>query len=198
MVILVLSERMTFDKYRQSLRPCRGQTGLRNVDKLEVWAVGMGFTNFSLKSVPDKLMLVKLDEQPAINCRSHFPNFHPLKGSLICHDDTDGKKDTCNGDSGGPLFLVNPTTKLPTCVYGVVSYGIKDKGCGRPKSPTVAARVASYIDMFNLSADRNTNFTQKVVRNEHRKESIDEVLSEAVYYNSKQWLMLFIVIYRYN
>ena len=48
---------MTFDKYRQSLRPCRGQTGLRNVDKLEVWAVGMGFTNFSLKSVPDKLMV---------------------------------------------------------------------------------------------------------------------------------------------
>ena len=70
------------------------------------------------------------------------------------------------GDSGGPLFLVSPDTMSAVCLYGVVSYGVAGEGCGHPEFPTVAARVSSYIDMFNLKEDQNSYFTRRVDRTE--------------------------------
>jgi secreted trypsin-like serine protease len=46
-----------------------------------------------------------------------------------------GRKDTCNGDSGGQLFLLGTTT-----VAGIVSYG---GGCVRKNIPSVNTRVIS-------------------------------------------------------
>ena len=70
------------------------------------------------------------------------------------------------GDSGGPLFLRDPATNKAICTYGLVSYGVENKPCGTPKYPTVAARVASYIGLFDLVNDKNTNYTTRVGSNE--------------------------------
>merc|ERR1711879_50477 len=35
-------------------------------------------------------------------------------------------KDSCNGDSGGPAYPLDPQTGEPICLYGVVSYGSEE------------------------------------------------------------------------
>jgi len=52
----------------------------------------------------------------------------------VCAADTG--KDSCNGDSGGPLFDATTNTQ-----YGIVSFGI---GCALPGLPGVYTRVSAY------------------------------------------------------
>ncbi|EJP67131.1 Trypsin-related protease [Beauveria bassiana ARSEF 2860] len=60
-------------------------------------------------------------------------------------------KNSCRGDSGGPLFV--PETQV---LLGIVSWSIKDRKantfCG--DSPTVFTRVGSYIDWINETRNR--------------------------------------------
>lgn len=57
-----------------------------------------------------------------------------------CAYDPDGKSDSCDGDSGGPLQLYPRGAKMPRIV-GIVSFGIR---CGSPL-PGLYTRVAFYI-----------------------------------------------------
>ena len=50
-----------------------------------------------------------------------------------------GLRDSCTGDSGGPLIVIAGPTKF--LQVGVVSFGYY---CGQPKAPGVYARVSSY------------------------------------------------------
>ncbi|KAM3522260.1 hypothetical protein MY4038_008702 [Beauveria bassiana] len=60
-------------------------------------------------------------------------------------------KNSCRGDSGGPLFV--PETQV---LLGIVSWSIKDRKantlCG--DNPTVFTRVGSYIDWINETRNR--------------------------------------------
>lgn len=63
--------------------------------------------------------------------------------SQICAGDLAGGKDTCEGDSGGPLFLKSSD---PNCNYDVV--GITSIGgiCGTARKPGVYTRVSYYMN----------------------------------------------------
>lgn len=65
---------------------------------------------------------------------------------VLCAGFDAGKKDSCDGDSGGPLMLpiYSPTNgEFPFYQLGVVSYGI---GCAVPNVPGVYTNVSTYID----------------------------------------------------
>jgi serine protease 7 len=62
--------------------------------------------------------------------------------SQICAGGKLGK-DSCNGDSGGPLMAYDATTQLWNLV-GVVSYG--PEPCGLEGWPGVYTRVTKYMD----------------------------------------------------
>ncbi|XP_017489310.1 PREDICTED: venom protease-like, partial [Rhagoletis zephyria] len=64
--------------------------------------------------------------------------------TVVCAGDLGGGRDTCGGDSGGPLMVAEPY-KGVTRFYalGVVSYGI---GCGRIGIPGVYTNTQQYID----------------------------------------------------
>ncbi|CAG9797695.1 unnamed protein product [Chironomus riparius] len=64
--------------------------------------------------------------------------------AVLCAGYEEGGRDTCNGDSGGPLMF--PLVKNGEANYyqiGIVSYGI---GCARAQVPGVYARVATFSD----------------------------------------------------
>lgn len=64
------------------------------------------------------------------------------EGQYCTHDvDPNGKKDTCEGDSGGPLQVLPAYSTTPK-VVGIVSFGV---ACGSPY-PSIYTRVAHYLD----------------------------------------------------
>lgn len=85
----------------------------------------------------------------------------PMIGNDVCHDRggryesivdsqicagylNEGGTDTCNGDSGGPLFLGQESSHY--VLAGIVSWG---EGCAEPGQPGVYTRVSSFTSWIH-------------------------------------------------
>ena len=53
-----------------------------------------------------------------------------------------GESDSCEGDSGGPLWKWMGKSKPRAVIVGIVSRGI---GCARKNTPGIYTRVKSYL-----------------------------------------------------
>lgn len=71
-----------------------------------------------------------------------------IKKSQICAGGFNGK-DSCSGDSGGPLMM----TPNGTVWYasGIVSYGL---GCGREGWPGVYTNIPSYSNWIRMEINK--------------------------------------------
>ncbi|OMJ21747.1 Plasma kallikrein, partial [Smittium culicis] len=90
-----------------------------------VKAAGWGLTsNTDDSSIPDVLMSVSLNVSSSKECKTFNPNWLNNNDSTVCVAAIDGK-DTCYGDSGGPLsFSGDPSLPL----IGVTSFGNSPSG----------------------------------------------------------------------
>ncbi|XP_060835017.1 serine protease snake-like isoform X2 [Rhopalosiphum padi] len=109
--------------------------------------------------VSDNLLKVELDIYPINQCNeSYFSNNNPklkfgiLPDSMICAGSFDGEKDSCSGDSGGPLQLEHENYKRMYIQYGVTSFG---KFCGDKDTPGIYTKVANYISWIEEIAFSN-------------------------------------------
>lgn len=107
----------------------------------------------SLDKPSNQLEKAELITFPLSECNTTFLDYNemimerPFRGGLspgqYCAYDPDRKRDSCLGDSGGPLQIVNPSG--PSTVVGVVSFGL---GCAT--LPGLYTRVAYYLGMENI------------------------------------------------
>lgn len=71
----------------------------------------------------------------------------PLSSAMLCAGLDEGKRDSCYGDSGGPLFATDPAGPVQ---HGVVSWGAgpfdADAACGHAGAYGVYARVETFRD----------------------------------------------------
>ncbi|KAK7482049.1 hypothetical protein BaRGS_00026741 [Batillaria attramentaria] len=80
-------------------------------------------------------------------CRSRFrdtrPNQHQIvtDGMMCAHDNSLQGRDTCAGDSGGPLYAI-PAGGQSYVQFGIVSWGY---GCGVPGEPGYYTYIPHYI-----------------------------------------------------
>ncbi|XP_031440936.2 complement factor I-like isoform X2 [Clupea harengus] len=73
------------------------------------------------------------------NCQSyHTEGFHQ---GMMCAGDVDGRVDSCQGDTGGPLVCKDPSGV--SYVWGVVGHRNR---CGERGSPGLYTQVAHYYD----------------------------------------------------
>uniref|UniRef100_A0A1B0DLB7 Uncharacterized protein n=2 Tax=Phlebotomus papatasi TaxID=29031 RepID=A0A1B0DLB7_PHLPP len=63
--------------------------------------------------------------------------------SQLCAGSHSEEKDTCEGDSGGPLQIYNNNVYCMYNIIGVTSFG---KGCGSVGQPGVYTRISNYLD----------------------------------------------------
>lgn len=65
---------------------------------------------------------------------------------MVCAGRLGGEKDSCNGDSGGPL-------ECNGILVGIVSHGSVD--CGKPTKPGIYTDVYHFIDWINANDSSN-------------------------------------------
>jgi secreted trypsin-like serine protease len=104
-------------------------------------AIGWGRTGWSAPSSRSKLLEVGIPIYSIEACKKKYdadgfikiyPNEH------LCAGTPEGNKETCMGDSGGPLFSMKNGKQILT---GIVSFG---KQCGSTGFPGVYTRVSSF------------------------------------------------------
>jgi secreted trypsin-like serine protease len=66
-----------------------------------------------------------------------------IRGSMICAGFPQGGKDSCNGDSGGPMMVLREGKYTQV---GIVSFGI---GCAQPNQYGVYARIEFALPWIN-------------------------------------------------
>lgn len=123
-----------------------------DVGKPRAIASGWGSTEWSGSS-STALLKVTLDFFKFSECQPQYERNRKLDKGLqedqqLCAGSYDKEKDTCEGDSGGPLQIYH-TVYCMYSIVGVTSFG---KVCGLAGLPGIYARVSNYIDWIEQNA----------------------------------------------
>ena len=109
----------------------------------EVRAAGWGLDGEG--DIPSKLREVKLEIQPDSVCERSFGDDYDEE-TQICAGVDGGGKDTCNGDSGGPLFDGRT-------VYGITSFGTD---CAK-EDGAVYTRVTAFSGWIERTIEKHSD-----------------------------------------
>lgn len=109
-------------------------------------ATGWGQTNFTGSNAPhlQKVVLKKFTRAECSEIYTstyHFPN--GLHESQFCFGDKVVSKDTCFGDSGGPIQNYHKQFACMYTLHGITSQG---QACGTIEVPGLYVYTYSYID----------------------------------------------------
>lgn len=104
---------------------------------------------------PSVLRQVSIPLIADTTCESAYPG--EITANMVCAGEMSGGKDSCYGDSGGPLILGTNATDAQQ--VGIVSWG---NGCAEANAPGVYTRLANYTDWLSqhqshLSMDTHTD-----------------------------------------
>lgn len=115
-------------------------------------AIALGWGKVSLTSsgedaYADILQQVELPIVSNLVCQVAYGNEATIFNSMLCAGLPEGGKDTCEGDSGGPLLVFDGAQWQQV---GIVSFGGKSVGelCGGPDAYGVYTRVSAYLDFI--------------------------------------------------
>lgn len=110
-----------------------------------------GNSNDLRENSPDILNYINLPVKNMEDCKPYFKSLNP-EGGQLCVGGEKGQ-DSCTGDSGGPLIVVNSESTSPKAFQiGIVSFG--NHICGKDGVPAVYTDVRDYMGwvLDNLTA----------------------------------------------
>jgi secreted trypsin-like serine protease len=103
--ILKLSQNVTLNEYIQIACLPKSQSNTYPGTNIPGWIVGWGTTNYG-GSESNLLRNAKITIYDSSKCNSVLPAISKNWYSQICAGELSGGKDTCQGDSGGWIFIV--------------------------------------------------------------------------------------------
>ncbi|KAK9889211.1 hypothetical protein WA026_004490 [Henosepilachna vigintioctopunctata] len=149
--ILKLSRRVTNPSVWPICLPVDEPLRSRNFIRYQPVVAGWGSTNFNGPS-SSTLQEVPVPVVSTEECqRAYSKQNSVIDDRVLCAGYVRGGKDSCKGDSGGPLMLVeSEQNNVRVTQIGVVSYGFR---CAEAGYPGVYTRVTNFIDWI----ERNMN-----------------------------------------
>jgi len=123
--------------YNINIQPICLADGNNKYVNEEVTVAGWGTLTEGGKQ-PASLMKVDVKVWMNARCKSSYGSSAPggITSHMLCASETD--RDSCSGDSGGPLFSCNGSCEQ----IGIVSWGI---GCAKKQYPGVYTRVTEMM-----------------------------------------------------
>jgi trypsin len=108
---------------------------------LSLTVVGFGDTSNGYNQFPNNLMEVSVPVISQDDCSNAiYYTGKIVETAMLCAGAIQGGKDSCGGDSGGPL-LIPGTTVEDDILVGVVSFGYQ---CALANYPGVYSRISTY------------------------------------------------------
>ncbi len=106
-------------------------------------------------SYPSDLRAVQIPLVPASTCGAAYADpfsSQPITSRMLCAGAPEGGRDSCFGDSGGPLLVGGPPGGPPSdyVLAGLVSFG---EGCAQTESPGVYASIGNPQIVAFLTSD---------------------------------------------
>lgn len=116
-------------------------------------AVATGWGQFQFNGDrSDDLRKVALNILDNNYCQKLYESSKKLRNGIVssqlCAGYLKGGKDTCSGDSGGPLQLITPQNQCIFHIIGVTSFGT---ACAAVNAAGVYTRVSSYLDWIETN-----------------------------------------------
>ncbi|XP_054160889.1 serine proteinase stubble-like [Oppia nitens] len=111
----------------------------------DAYVSGWGILSYQQRTLPEVLQIVRVPIVSNRECEQMYRRAgHRLvaRKTIVCAGYSIGGKDSCEGDSGGPLAVRNRDDGRWT-LAGIVSNGIK---CAEPNLPGIYTRVSEYVD----------------------------------------------------
>jgi hypothetical protein len=112
------------------------------------WVVGWGHTE-SFPAFPEKLREVDVPIRSDADCEAAYGGFF-IDPDMMCAGYDQGGKDSCSGDSGGPLMVDTRRGRdgAPAWLHvGIVSWGF---GCADPGDYGVYTRISTFAGWIEL------------------------------------------------
>uniref|UniRef100_A0A4X1VTC5 tissue kallikrein n=2 Tax=Sus scrofa TaxID=9823 RepID=A0A4X1VTC5_PIG len=111
---------------------------------------GWGTTTSPQVTFPQTLQCANIPLRSDEECRQVYPG--KITPNMLCAGTKKGGKDSCEGDSGGPLICNG-------MLHGIISWG--DFPCGQPNRPGVYTRVSRYVPWIQATIRKRTTPEQK-------------------------------------
>uniref|UniRef100_T1IJ93 Peptidase S1 domain-containing protein n=1 Tax=Strigamia maritima TaxID=126957 RepID=T1IJ93_STRMM len=155
--LVKISAPIIWDEYKQPV--CLPNSGTKNTENQDVIVTGWGrnkelgyvwllfyFYFFLGGKLSDSLQKVKVKLVNRLECASWYRKAgfpQTFQDGHLCAGFKEGGKDSCNGDSGGPMISKKDDYFQ---IIGVVSSGI---GCARPLLPGLYTDVQNYLSWID-------------------------------------------------
>ena len=117
-------------------------SGAASLDGINATVIGWGLLNENEDTYPSILQEVNVPVKSNAQCKRSY-GVGRITGSMMCAGLAAGGKDTCSGDSGGPLMILQGRSWV---LAGITSWGT---GCARPRFYGVYTRVSRFVDYIN-------------------------------------------------
>lgn len=138
-------------------------------------ALGWGRTGHNAKSahILQEVRVPLVDPKKCESVWNRRRNVRFRSAIQVCAGWPEGERDTCKGDSGGPLFVMRG--KVPMIV-GLTSFG---DPCAKPNTPTVYSKVEPFIEWIIKHMNNPITSTVKPVPGSSQKE-ISDLIQETL------------------
>ncbi|QLG45403.1 serine protease [Costertonia aggregata] len=154
--LIKLKKPLELNSKNQSSIPIINEDKYFNLVRTNAMATASGWGIIDEKNTfPKILMKASVPIVDFITCKENYYLINRLVSKdMICAGYNDGGIDSCEGDSGGPLFIEDSLGNK--FLFGVTSWG---EGCAEPGYYGVYSNIMEHIDFINENCPECLNYS---------------------------------------